>query len=120
MMKPLRRLRYWFQSRRLQSELSEEIEFHRALKQEELERAGLSAEEAARVSRRELGNTLLARENSRDVWGWMWLDDAIRDVVYACRSLARMKVLAVVVVASLGIGIGVNTAVFSWIQTVVF
>jgi predicted permease len=100
--------------------LSEEIEFHRALKQEELERAGLSADEAARVSRRELGNTLRAREDSRDVWGWMWLDDAIRDTVYACRSLARMKVLAVVVVASLGIGIGVNTAVFSWIQTVVF
>jgi predicted permease len=120
MMKLLRRLRYWFHSRRIESELSEEIEFHRALKQEQLESSGMSAKDAAAASRRELGNTLRAREDSREVWRWIWFDDAIRDVAYACRSLLRMKTLAVVVIASLGIGIGVNTAVFSWIQMLVF
>src|SRR6185369_14784227 len=54
-----------------------------------------------------------------DIWGWVWLDDAIRDLRYAFRSVLRMKTLAAVVTASLGIGIGVNTAVFSWIQMVV-
>ncbi len=41
---------------------------------------------------------------------------AMQDVRHACRSIARMPVMAAVVVTSLGIGIGVNTVVFSWIQ----
>src|SRR5262245_34438326 len=118
-MKLLRRIRYWIQSRRADSELAEEIEFHRALKQEEFERLGLSPKDAAAASRRELGNSLRAREESRDVWVWTRLHDAVRDVAYACRTLRKMPVLAVVVIASLGVGIGVNTAVFSWIQAVV-
>jgi putative ABC transport system permease protein len=44
----------------------------------------------------------------------------LRDIRQACRTIARMPVLASVVVLSLGAGIGVNTTVFSWIQTFVF
>ena len=40
----------------------------------------------------------------------------IGDIRYACRSIARMPVLSAVIVLSLGLGIGVNTVVFSWIQ----
>src|SRR2546425_7074401 len=43
----------------------------------------------------------------------------MHDVRYACRTIIRMPVLAAVVVASLGVGIGINSAVFSWIQAVV-
>src|SRR5262245_46341844 len=118
-MKLLRRIRYWIHSRRADSELSEEIEFHRAMKQEELERTGLSSKDAAAASRRELGNVLRAREDSRDVWGWTWFVDIARDVTYAARNLVRMPLLTGVVIVSLGIGIGVNTAVFSWIQAMV-
>jgi predicted permease len=42
------------------------------------------------------------------------------DLVHALRALARTPVLAAVVVLSLGVGIGVNTVVFSWIQALVF
>src|SRR5215510_3039786 len=42
-----------------------------------------------------------------------------RDLKHAWRAIVRMPVLATVVVVSLGVGIGVNTAVFSWIQAVV-
>lgn len=115
----LRRVRYWFTSRRADSDLAEEIEFHRTLKQEELERGGLSRQDAAAASRRELGNTLRAREESRDVWGWTWIEHALQDVGYAWRTLLKMPMLSAVVIISLGIGIGVNTAVFSWIQAVV-
>src|SRR5947207_10985565 len=117
--KLLRQLRYWINRRRVESELAEEMEFHRKLKQEELERSGLSSRDARETTRRELGNTLKARQDSRDVWGWTWIDDTIRDVRYACRTIIKMPVLAAVVVASLGVGIGVNAAVFSWIQAVV-
>lgn len=40
----------------------------------------------------------------------------IQDLRYACRSIARMPVLASVIVLSLAFGVGVNTVVFSWIQ----
>ncbi len=41
------------------------------------------------------------------------------DIRHAWRSIVRMPVLASVVVVSLGVGIGVNTAVFSWVQAMV-
>lgn len=44
----------------------------------------------------------------------------LRDIRQGCRTIGRMPVLASVVVLSLGAGIGVNTTVFSWIQTFVF
>jgi predicted permease len=48
------------------------------------------------------------------------LDHLARDLRHAARSVARMPVLATVVVVSLAIGIGVNAAIFSWIQGLVF
>jgi predicted permease len=49
-----------------------------------------------------------------------WLDHIGRDVRHAARAIARMPGLATVVIVSLAIGIGVNTAIFSWIQALVF
>ena len=48
-----------------------------------------------------------------------WLDHTRRDVRHAWRMIARMPGLASVVIVSLAIGIGVNTAIFSWIQALV-
>ncbi|MBI1876312.1 MAG: hypothetical protein HYS05_20805 [Acidobacteria bacterium] len=42
-----------------------------------------------------------------------------RDLRHACRAIAKMPVLAAVVIVSLGVGIGANTTVFSWLQAVV-
>ena len=53
MQKLFRRIRYWAGSRRAKADLAEEMELHRALKQEELERNGMSAKDAAGAS---LGN----------------------------------------------------------------
>jgi hypothetical protein len=47
-----------------------------------------------------------------------WMEHAGRDVRQAWRTIARMPGLAAVVVLSLGVGIGVNTAVFTWVQAV--
>src|SRR4029453_14979198 len=48
------------------------------------------------------------------------MDALLRDIAHSIRALARMPILATVVVLSLSVGIGVNTAVFSWIEAVVF
>ena len=50
----------------------------------------------------------------------LWFDHARRDVRHALRAIARMPGLATVVVVSLAIGIGVNVAIFSWVQALVF
>src|SRR6185503_20604940 len=49
----------------------------------------------------------------------LWLEHLARDVRHACRTLSRMRLLAAVVILSLGVGIGVNLVVFSWLQAVV-
>src|SRR6476660_5893903 len=49
-----------------------------------------------------------------------WLDHFSRDIRHAARAIARMPGLATVVIVSLAIGIGVNAAIFSWIQGLVF
>ncbi|MDF2774600.1 MAG: permease, partial [Geminicoccaceae bacterium] len=49
-----------------------------------------------------------------------WLDHARRDAAHAWRMIRRMPGLATVVIVSLAIGIGVNAAIFSWIQALVF
>jgi predicted permease len=49
-----------------------------------------------------------------------WLDQLIRDVRHSARMIRRMPGLSAVVIGSLGIGIGVNIAVFSWIQAIGF
>jgi hypothetical protein len=81
MKKLLRRIHYWVNRRRAAAELAEEIEFHRSLKQEHLERSGLPAVDAAKESRKELGNTLRAREESRDVWAGLGLTTFYRTPV---------------------------------------
>ena len=49
----------------------------------------------------------------------LWLEHLARDVRHALRTLTRMPLLVAVVVLSLGVGIGVNLVVFSWLQAVV-
>ena len=52
------------------------------------------------------------------VFAMNWMEHAYRDVAHAVKMIWKMPALAAVVVVSLGIGIGVNAAVFSWIQAI--
>ena len=70
MMKLWRRLQHWINHRQVEAELAEEMELHFQMKQEELERAGLSRRDVETRARRELGDALRAREEARDVWRW--------------------------------------------------
>ena len=47
------------------------------------------------------------------------IQQLLRDLRHACRVILRMPALAAVVIGSLGVGIGANTVVFSWVQAVV-
>ena len=68
---------------------------------------------------RRFGNVLRLREESRDVWGWTWLDDLSRDMRYALRSLARAPGFTAVAVLSLALATGATTAIFSIVNGVI-
>jgi putative ABC transport system permease protein len=112
-----RRLRHLTGRRRAADELAEEIETHRALRQTELERKGMSREQAAAESRRALGNVTLAREEARSVWTWTALDLILRDLTYALRSLRRESPIGVIAILTLCAGVSVTTTIFSVVES---
>ena len=67
---------------------------------------------------RELGNLTLAAEDARGEMGWRWLEQFGQDLRYGLRSMARDKVFTVLAVASLALGIGANTAIYSFIESI--
>ncbi|MPY88238.1 MAG: hypothetical protein GEU99_09965 [Luteitalea sp.] len=112
--------RAWFYLRRrhFERELGEELSFHLEEKSRELEASGLHADEARTMARRALGSPLRARERSRDVWAWRFLDELTQDLRFTVRSLRRAPVVTFSVVGTLALGIGATTAIFGGVNAV--
>ena len=109
----LRRLLYFLRRSDHDAELRDEIESHRAHRQDALESDGLAPIDAAWASRRAMGNVTLAIEDVGDVWIVRVLDGVQQDVRDAVRGLRKSAGFSAVVIGTLALGIGANTSLFS-------
>ena len=106
-------------TRRAQEErLREEIEGHIALQIAENLRAGVSPVEARRQAMLKFGGVEPMKQDYRAEQGLPFIENLVGDLRNAARTISRMPGLAAVIIVSLAIGIGVNTTIFSWIQTI--
>jgi predicted permease len=95
-------IRTWRHRRRFEADLAEEIRIHR-------EMSGAAA----------FGSVAFTLEESRSVWGFAWLDSWKQDIHYAVRGFRRSPGFALGVIAAIGLGIGLNTTVFTIFNTYV-
>ncbi|MGH9742428.1 MAG: ABC transporter permease, partial [Candidatus Acidiferrum sp.] len=108
----------WWNWRKRDKELEKEIQHHLRMAEEVRVERGASPRDAETGARREFGNVALVKETARDAWGWRWLGDLFNDLRFGARMLAKNRGFTVVAVLTLGLGIGGNAMVLSWIRGV--
>jgi predicted permease len=104
--------------RTFERDLTDELEFHRAMLERDRAGDGLASDEAARDARRRIGNVAIAREDARRAWAFGGLEELVRDVRIALRGYRRTPGFTVAAIVTLALGLGASTAVFSVVRHV--
>jgi len=113
------RIRNALRPGRVSREIDRELAFHLTEKIEELQAAGLSETEAVRRAERQIGNLTYQSERTQDVDINQRVEAALRNLRHAARGLRHAPGFTATVMATLALGIGANSAVFSAIWAVV-
>ena len=111
-----RKLSWLARRRQKEAELQEELQFHLDEDTEERTDEGVAMDEARRAARRQLGSLAIVREDTRAAWTWTLLEQLAQDLRYGLRVLAANKTFSALAILSLALGIGANTAIFSFMD----
>lgn len=115
----LSRLRFFFSPKKY-SELEEELRFHVEQSIHANIAAGMTAKEARRQALVEFGGVARVQEDTYAQHPRWWIETALQDVRYALRGFRRNPLFTVTVIATLALGIGATTAVFSVVDPILF
>jgi hypothetical protein len=107
-------LRNLFSLHRVESDLDQEVRSHLTMLTDESVRAGMSRKDAERAARMELGGIEQVKEQVREQRIGNWLNSVLSDCRFAFRQLRHSPAFTTVAILTLVIGIGANTAIFSF------
>jgi predicted permease len=112
------RLSSLFRRDRYERELDTELKFHLDMLTDQNVRAGMPAAEARRAAVRKFGELDRVKDDVRDTWLSRLWETFVQDGRYGLRNLVRNPGFAFVIIATMALGIGANTAIFSVVNGV--
>jgi len=113
------RLRSVFRRHRVESEIDAELQFHLEQEIGEHLAAGMSVDEARTAALRSFGSVAYIKDECRSSLGLRLLDETVQDLRYATRALLGKPAFTLVAVATLALGIGATTTIFTLLDAVV-
>ena len=106
--------------RRVDRDLDDELAFHIERETQKHIANGISPAEARARAVARFGSVTVAADECRDERGTALLDSVVRDVRYACRSFRRTPLVALTIVTTVGLGLGLVAVVFTFLNEFIF